>query len=444
MSNSLAVSAVTTTMRHLLEKGLAKELNSGNVTAMPPDKVDTSSIGSGQVNLFLYHVSYDAAWRNMNMPNQVKPFETGFPPLPLVLNYLVTAYAKDDKNSDFVSHGLLGKAMSVLHDHPLLGTDEIKAALADSNLSEQIERVRITPLPVSSDEMSKLWTTFQTNYRISAAYQVSVVLIESTRQPKTPLPILTRGEKDKGIESAPDVLPPYPTLTGLILPPKQPSARLGEKITFQGFNLGGASVTGQFKHPRLKDPIALAGTVLSAEQAEVTIPAGGADQWPAGTYTVSLLVKRADDQDRVTNELAFALAPVICEPPPPLPEPPPDPLPPLPPLKPLDQALSILRFERVAGEAPKDAKVVVRVLPLVLPEQSASLLLSDTNARQIPAEPRTKKEDPLTFIILDAPLSGANEFYARLRIDGVDSLLVKDYDAKPPVFDPTQRVVIHD
>ena len=46
---------------------------------------------------------------------------------------------------------------------------------------EQIERVRITPQPLSVDELSKLWTAFQTHFRISAAYQVSVVLIESTR-----------------------------------------------------------------------------------------------------------------------------------------------------------------------------------------------------------------------------------------------------------------------
>jgi hypothetical protein len=30
----------------------------------------------------------------------------------------------------------------------------------------------------------------------------------------------------------------------------------------------------------------------------------------------------------------------------------------------------------------------------------------------------------------------------RLRVDGVDSLLVKDYQAQPPIFDATQKVKI--
>ena len=49
-----------------------------------------------------------------------------------------------------------------------------------SNLHEQIERVRITPQPLSLEEISKLWAAFQTNYRLSAAYQAAVILIEST------------------------------------------------------------------------------------------------------------------------------------------------------------------------------------------------------------------------------------------------------------------------
>ena len=44
--------------------------------------------------------------------------------------------------------------------------------LRDSDLQDQVERVRITAQPLSLEEMSKLWMTFQTQYRISAAYEV--------------------------------------------------------------------------------------------------------------------------------------------------------------------------------------------------------------------------------------------------------------------------------
>ena len=50
-----------------------------------------------------------------------------------------------------------------------------------SDLADQVELIKITPAAMSIDDMSKLWTAIQSNYRPSSAYQVSVVLIEGTR-----------------------------------------------------------------------------------------------------------------------------------------------------------------------------------------------------------------------------------------------------------------------
>jgi hypothetical protein len=352
----------------------------------------------------------------MNMPNLIKPNETGFPPLPLILHYLITAYGDNDDSSTPDSHELLGKAMSVLHDHPLLGADEIKGALAGNDLGDQIERVRITPEPLSNDEMSKLWTTFQTNYRISAAYQVSVVLIESTRAPRTPLPVLTRGEDDSGVKSQPDLTPPFPTLTAVTMPKNQPSARLGETITLEGFHLDGDTVEAQFKHPRLEEVITVSTEAGgTATKATVIIPDTEPEKWASGVYTVSLLIKRAGEQDRMTNEFPFALAPVITSAPLPL---------------------------EVLISGTGEATVELKFMPNVLPEQVALLLLSDKDARQIKAEPHPASIDTLEFIIKDAIPSDPEGFYMRLRIDGVDSLLVDDYSSKMPKFDPDQKVII--
>jgi hypothetical protein len=415
MSNALAIAAVTATLRDLLTTGLTNEISGVSVTTKSPDAARGANDTANQINLFLYHITYDAAWLNMNMPNQIKPNETGHPPLPLVLHYLISAYGDDDA-LDPVSHTLLGIAMRVLHDHPLLGADEIKAALNGNDLGEQIERVRITPQPLTVDEMSKLWTTFQTNYRISTAYQVSVVLIESTRAAKTPLPVLTRGRDDRGIATQPDLTPPFPTLVIITMPDKQPSARLGDTITLEGFHLDGDTVTAQFKHPRLDNvisfPTAVGGT---STKASVTIPDNAPQDWASGVYTISLLIEKAGEQDRTTNELPFALAPFITS----------TPLP-----------LSVTR------DGSGDAEVVITCSPDVLPEQRALLLLSDKDARQITAEPHPAQTDTLTFVIRDAPVGATEGFYIRLRIDGVDSLLVADYSAAPPAFDENQKVKI--
>ena len=188
MSNEFAIGAVTLTLRNLLDQ--VKELGDSDITDdLPTDAKPTAEIlitnlpldeaykfdqAKNQVNLFLYHVEHSAAWRNMDIPGASKNGETGHPPLGLNLYYLITAYGQD--KNEIIGHLLLGKAMSILHDHPLFSRDEIRTAFSASLLQNQVERVRITPQPISLDEVSKLWTGFKSQYKLSVAYQVNVVL----------------------------------------------------------------------------------------------------------------------------------------------------------------------------------------------------------------------------------------------------------------------------
>jgi len=153
--------------------------------------------------LFLYQVLRSAAWTNQSIPRQSQPGESPAPLLPLNLWYLLTAYGRDDDATQPFGHQLLGRAMSVLNDYPILSPDDIRSAttasLPRADLDKQIERVRITLQPLSVEDISKLWTGFATQYRLSAAYEISVALIESTLPAKTPLPVLTRGKGDQGV-----------------------------------------------------------------------------------------------------------------------------------------------------------------------------------------------------------------------------------------------------
>jgi hypothetical protein len=173
MSNSLAIAAVTATLRQLLDRGLA-DVPGTRVTTRPPDKARTEAAGN-QVNLFLYQITPNAAWRNI-------PAATGppsQPPLALNLYYLLSAYGDNEDDPGPMSHQLLGQAMRLLHDHPVLDPAVVRGALPGADLHEQVERVRITLQPLSLDEMSKLWTTFQAPYRLSVAYEAAVVRIDS-------------------------------------------------------------------------------------------------------------------------------------------------------------------------------------------------------------------------------------------------------------------------
>ncbi|MEQ1903085.1 MAG: DUF4255 domain-containing protein [Pirellulaceae bacterium] len=417
MSNHLAIAAVTATLRNLIIRGLP-ELPNQNVTTKPPDKAHAANSSSDQINIFLYQTVPNGAWRNRDLPRQVKSGETGQPPLALNLHYLITAYGQGDDET--LSHRWLGKAMSVLHDHPLLGAQEIKDAVfntdfSGSDLENQLERVRITPQPLSVEEMSKLWTTFQTQYRVSAAYQVEVVLIESTRPAHTPLPILTRGKDDSGVGAQGDLISPFPTLTNVLPdvdpPGSQTIALLGDTLILSGHHLDGTEVAVELKHPRVPQPLQLPTIIATATTIKITIP-NQPQTFPVGIYTVAAVIKRPGETfQRRTNELPLAIAPIIETNPP----------------------VSAIRNNN-------QVTVTLACNPSVLPEQRVALLLG---SEEVLAEPHSATTSNLTFVAKDAPVGkfAPGNYFVRLRVDGVDSLLI-DRTVTPPKFKSSQMVVV--
>jgi hypothetical protein len=91
---------------------------------------------------------------------------------------------------------LLGAAMQLLHQTPVLTSETIrtaldnfspkkskvqsqpvKVALSASQLADQLQQIKITPQFLSFEDMSKLWSALQARYRPSVCYQVSAVVI---------------------------------------------------------------------------------------------------------------------------------------------------------------------------------------------------------------------------------------------------------------------------
>jgi hypothetical protein len=403
MSNFRAIAAVTATLREVLHQGVNADVPTDVVTR-PPDRV-TANGPNNQLNLFLFNTAPNAAWRNQELPGQAKAGESGFPPLPLILSYLLTAYGANDDET--TSHQLLGKAMSVLHDQPLLDRARIEAALPDNDLFAQVESVKVTPQSLSVEEISKLWTAFQTQYRISAAYEASVVLIDSNRGARSPLPVLTRGPDDSGVVAQAGVVPPFPTLTAIAPPDGQDAALLGDQISLSGHHL--AAVTGvRLDGARLAAPVDVPPPPLVSVQDAAVVATLPSDPQalPAGLYTVAGVIAAAGEPERTTNLLSLAIAPEITS------------------------ALP-MNVARVGG----DATINLTCRPEVLPEQQVLLLVGD---RQVAPEPFPNRTAALSFVVHGAQ---AGSFRLRLRIDGVDSLLI-DRSGVRPIFDETQKVTI--
>src|SRR4051794_33434355 len=202
MSNALAISAVTATLRNILtQAGHADSALAGaEITVASINKAPKND-NANQVNLFLYQASPNPALRNMDPPT-AREGDTARPPLALDLHYLLTVYG--GAGDEGLAHRILGRSMRALHDHPVLGRKEIARALGGNDRGDRVEGVRIPHAPLSLDEMAKLGGAFQKEYRPSPAYPVSVVLIDSDRVTRTPLPVLTRGDADVGAIVVPE------------------------------------------------------------------------------------------------------------------------------------------------------------------------------------------------------------------------------------------------
>ena len=209
MSTPYAVAAVTAVLQGVLNEGFkafkVSDVVNGNVliTAEPPDRVPaTGNDAKNQVNLFLYRVTPNPGWSNLGLPvRDANGGRVASPPLALDLHYMLTAYGNKQLHAEIV----LGHAMHLLYEAPFLTRDairtalnlvtpaEIAAALKASQLADQVEQIKLSAEPMSTDETSKLWAAFQAPYRPSAAYLATVVLVEGRRPARPSLPVRERN-----------------------------------------------------------------------------------------------------------------------------------------------------------------------------------------------------------------------------------------------------------
>jgi Pvc16 N-terminal domain len=208
MSNVFSIAAVTATIKDLLENGLVSDaivssMGDVMVTALPPDRISIEADERPQLNLFLYQVlpNRNADWlsntADKNYARSILDARNSTPPLALDLFYILTAYGA----KDFQAELLLGYAIQLLHKIPVLTSDRIETALNNATkvsassifsqtlsaisaaeLARNIGAIKISSEFLNIDEMSRLWSLFQTHYRPSTAYRVSMVSIPEHQQ----------------------------------------------------------------------------------------------------------------------------------------------------------------------------------------------------------------------------------------------------------------------
>jgi hypothetical protein len=202
VSNHLAVAGVTATLVQLLDEVVNRDVTGGHVTPGRPD-ASAGPNAAPKVLVFLYRVEPNAAWRNEDLPSRSADSTTvQRPQAALTLNYLLT-FVGDE--GTYEPQRMLGTVAGTLHFHPMITRDEIRRVVLASihqdpnhplgqlDLADQPELVRLTPLQLSLDELSTLWSSFfHLEYRLSVAYRADVVLLTAPVVPVTPLPVRER------------------------------------------------------------------------------------------------------------------------------------------------------------------------------------------------------------------------------------------------------------
>lgn len=208
MSNHLGLAATLATLQQLLASGFAAlkldDLLAGtlSVSCIAPERIPANATNP-QLNLFLYNQTRNSGWHNSQLPSRdSQGARLTNPPLALDLHLLLAAYGV----ADFQAEVMLGAAMQLLHEQPVLGREQIRelltpapakpnlpAELQLAGLADQLEQLRITAVNLTTDELSRIWSMLQTPARPSAAYQLSVVLMSSNRPTRTALPVTSRN-----------------------------------------------------------------------------------------------------------------------------------------------------------------------------------------------------------------------------------------------------------
>ncbi|MCP3959032.1 MAG: DUF4255 domain-containing protein [bacterium] len=398
MSDFRAIAGVTSALQQFLDGPASAAVPGATVRAGPPSS-DPVAGAAGMVNIFLYQVTPNPSWRNAELPVRR---EDGTlvrrPQAALDLHYLLSFFGEETK---MVPQLLLGATISALHAQPTLTRQDIPRELAgksllDSGLREQAELLQFVPMPMTYDEISRLWSIFQVPYSLSVAYRCQVVLIEADLDPEPALP--TRKNRLT-------ISLGWPAQIDKVVPQVLEVAA-GARLKLEGRHLAADGLS-----------IRVGGNEISARPVsehvvEIDVPPTLA----AGVHTVRPV--RVEAPRAVSNPASFVLLPKIVGP------------------------VEVAEVAATDAEGNGEPSMVLRapVMPKVAPEEPVALVLhelpvpEDRAPRRYSLRPseRTETTDRLEF---PAPRVAPGEYLVRVEVNRVVSLLSVGKDPESPDFD---------
>ena len=414
MSNSLAIATVTEVLCQVVHTA-AEHALSKTVVAHTGRPEEPGALADPSVYLYLYQVTVNGALRNSDLPTRSNDGRLQQKPqVALDLHYLIVFYGDD---TELEVQRMLGAVMSSLHAQPVLGKVQIQNALDaltllgktyldGSDLAEAIEQVKLTPVSLSLEENSKLWSVLlQTRHALSVAYQASVVLIESEDTPQQALPVSERGvtgipfnqpliEQIRVLNDKDEVLPIHQAIeagAALLIKGKRLQGRI-TRVFIDDKEMTGASIADSEIRLKLPDPTDPGTSPLRAGIKSLQV-----------VHSIMLNEPPVEHDFSSSNVFPFTLRPTI------------------------------------ATVAMQGAAIQIQFIPRVGKSQRVFLILNELNnpkpkSYRLNAPKDNGVTDPVTETdVIDFPIAGivgSGTYLVRVQVDGAESMLQKADDGK--------------
>lgn len=401
MISHLAIAAATTCLREMITPAAQRAVPSVTISTARPDGAG-SGIPGARVNIYLYQAQPNAAYRNTDLPTRdSRGTYRKRPRAALDLHYLISFYGDE---TVLEPQRLMGSVVTVLAASPIFSQETIRNILepianqsghylAGADFSETPESLRLTPISLNLEELSKIWSVFfQTPYALSTAYRCAAVLMDADVN----IPALP-AVYSAGLEAGQGALPSIAAVgaeKGFYQP-----IFAGNRLRIQG-----TALAGDIMRVRVDD------TEITPDEIEeksmlFTLPSG----LLAGLHGVQVLSKVSIGGDPLnlrnleSNALSFILRPSITG--------------------------VTVTDPVVAGDGTSSASLHVDVTPGAGSEQQVVLLLNEkSGANSYVFSPRLPREADPTKLIFDISGVEPADYFLRLRVEGAESILTLDPD----------------
>jgi hypothetical protein len=406
MSNHLAIATVTAALKETIRAAIAVDgtFQGFTIRTERPQNPPPAPAGPG-VFVFLYQAMPASKQPSTDLRTRRSDGSVvQRPAVALNLYYLLSFFGNENKFEPQRAFAIVARTF---HAQPSVTKKAIRDAvsantdLTKSDLENAVEKVRLSPISLSLEDLSKLWSVMlQAPYLLSIAYEAAAVIIEEPVTPSPSLPVTTANTYTLPFLD--------PAIDELINPAGFAAPILaGSIIVLKGSNLRGPITCIRVGAAEAE------ATQVSGEQAAVPL---GEPPFPigslrAGVQTVRVIHYQELGEERRRLSVGESNAvPVVLRP-------------------------SFLSAPSVNGSR----QLVLDVQPYIGESQSVSVQLmpvSGGRSSHLDVGARTTSVSRLTI-----PLTGiaAGTYFVKLSVDGADSLLETGADgafAGPQVVAP--------